>query len=274
MKQAIINMNRVLSISFGISLILIMIFITMPLLVVVVASVSPLEGISFTPWNWTFHWYGDLFTEEWLDPFFLSLWIALLVACLSGALGTLGAYAVVYEKCPGHDAVMSYLVSPLAVPQIVKGVAIVLFLSSANLYALLGTPGLIAGHVVLTLPFAVRMIATSMFNFDKNLDRAACVLGANKYQRVRYILLPLIKPGIFSGMTFAFIISFNNVPLSLFLVRPGETTLPITVINYFEYNLDPVLAAVNVASVLVVLGVIFIFERVGGFTAQLHGGSK
>lgn len=267
-------MNRILSVAFTSSLVLIMVFITMPLLTVIVASVSPIDGVSFAPWDWTFQWYAGLLTHEWLDPFYLSFWIAILVAFISGFLGALGAYAVVHEKCPGHDAIMSYLVSPLAVPQIVKGVAIVLFLSSAHLYALLGTPGLIAGHVVLTLPFAVRMIATSMFNFDKNLDRAAQILGASKFQRVRYVLLPLIKPGIFSGMTFAFVISFNNVPLSLFLVRPGETTLPITVINYFEYNLDPILAAVNVASVFVVLGVIFVFEKIGGFTAQLHGGSK
>lgn len=118
------------------------------------------------------------------------------------------------------------------------------------------------------------MIATAIYNFDKNLDRAAQILGANKWQRVYYVLLPLIKPGIFSGMTFAFILSFNDIPIALFLVRPGEVTLPIKVINYFEFGLDPVLAAVNVASLLFLLAVIFLFERIGGFSAQLHGGSK
>jgi putative spermidine/putrescine transport system permease protein len=75
-------------------------------------------------------------------------------------------------------------------------------------------------------------------------------------------------------MTFAFIISFNNIPLSVFLVRPGQTTLPITVINYMEYSLDPVLAAVNVASLIFILATIFLFEKLGGFSAQIHGGSK
>jgi len=118
------------------------------------------------------------------------------------------------------------------------------------------------------------MIATAMFNFDRNLDRAGQSLGATKAQRIRHLLIPIIKPGVFSGMTFAFIISFNNIPLSVFLVRPGQTTLPITVINYLEYSLDPVLAAVNVASLLFVLAVIFVFEKIGGFSAQIHGGSK
>lgn len=267
-------MNRTLSFGFWLSLSLVMVFIALPLLVVVAASVSPTPEVTFQPWDWTLRWLAGIWTQRWIDPFILSTKIAVLVAAVSGVLGVLGAYAVVYERCPGHDAILAFLLSPLAVPQIVKGVAIVLFISSAGLYGLLGTPGLIAAHVILTLPFAARMITTSMYNFDKNLDRAAQILGASKWQRVRLILLPLIKPGIFSGMTFAFIISFNNVPLSLFLVRPGQMTLPITVINYFEYSLDPILAAVNVASLAFVLLVIFLFEKVGGFSAQIHGGSK
>lgn len=249
-------------------------FIALPMAVVLAASVSPTSRVTFEFWTWTFDWFTQLWSPKWIDPFLLSAKLATIVAVLTGLLATLGAYAVAYEKVPGHDAIMSFLLSPLAVPQIVKGVAIVLFLSSAGLYHYLGTPGLVLGHVVLTLPFAVRMIATSMYNFDKNLDRAAKILGANRWQRIFHVLLPLIKPGIFSGMTFAFILSFNDVPLALFLVRPGETTLPITVLNYFEYGLDPILAAVNVASLLFLLVVIFLFEKIGGFTAEIHGGSK
>lgn len=267
-------MNRFLSGLFWLSLCLILAFITLPLLVVVAASVSPSSTVTFAPGDWTLTWYSAVWTAKWLNPFVLSLKIAVIVSLVSGVLGALGAYAVAYEKCPGSDAIMSFLLSPLAVPQIVKGVAIVLFLSSAGFYVFLGTPGLIAAHIVLTLPFAARMIATSIHNFDKNLDRAAQILGASKWQRVWHILFPLIKPGVFSGMTFAFIISFNNIPLSVFLVRPGQTTLPITVINYMEYSLDPVLAAVNVASLIFILATIFLFEKFGGFSAQIHGGSK
>ncbi|WP_117196378.1 ABC transporter permease [Rhizobium terrae] len=267
-------MNRLLSGLFWISLCLILAFITLPLLVVVAASLSPSSTVTFSPADWTMKWYAALWASKWLDPFILSAKIAVIVSLVSGVLGALGAYAIAYEKCPGSEAIMAFLLSPLAVPQIVKGVAIVIFLSSAGLYALLGTPGLIAAHIVLTLPFAARMIATSIYNFDKNLDRAAQILGASKWQRIRHVLLPLIKPGVFSGMTFAFIISFNNIPLSVFLVRPGQTTLPITVINYMEYSLDPVLAAVNVASLIFILATIFLFEKLGGFSAQIHGGSK
>jgi len=248
--------NRFLSITFKTSLALILAFITLPLLVVLVASVSPTAKIVFAPSLWTTKWYGALLTSRWIDPFLLSVELALIVTVLSGLFGLLAAFAVAYEKCPGHAAIMSFLLSPLSVPQIVKGVAIVLFLSSTGFYGLLGTP------------------AGAMFNFDKRLDLAARVLGASKLQRIRYILLPLIKPGLFSGMTFAFILSFNNIPLSVFLVRPGETTLPITVINHLEYSLDPVLAAVNVTSLFFILAAVFLFERIGGFSTQIHGGSK
>jgi putative spermidine/putrescine transport system permease protein len=252
----------------------VLVFITLPLVVVVAASLSPTSAVTFMPWEWTFKWYTDLLDERWLGPFFLSVRVALIVAVISGILGLMAAYAVAYERVPGSDAIMSYLLSPLSVPQIVKGVAIVLFLSVMGLQGLLGTPALIAAHVVLALPFVTRMVATSLANFDASLDRAAQILGASKRQRIQYVLLPLIKPGVLSGVIFAFIISFNNIPLSVFLVRPGDTTLPITVINYLEYSLDPVMAAVNVASMIFILAVIFLFEKIGGFSAQLHGGSK
>tara|TARA_E500000305_G_scaffold56929_2_gene45405 strand:+ start:15703 stop:16509 length:807 start_codon:yes stop_codon:yes gene_type:complete len=268
-------MNRsLLSYLNTIFLSLVLAFIALPMVVVIAAALSPTSEVTFEFWTWTGRWFAELMQPKWFEPFLLSAKIATITAVSTGVLATLGAYAVAYEKVPGSNVIMSFLLSPLAVPQIVKGVAIVLFFASAGLYRYLGLPGLVLAHVILTIPFAVRMIATSIYNFDKNLDRAARILGANRWQRIFYVLLPLIKPGVFSGMTFAFILSFNDVPLAIFLVRPGETTLPITVINYFEFGLDPILAAVNVASLLFLLAVIFLFERIGGFTAQIHGGSK
>ncbi len=267
-------MNRLTSAIFWLALALVLAFITLPLIVVIAASLSPSSEISLDPTQWTLRWYGELSSARWIDPFLLSVRIAVIVAALSGVLGLLAAYAVIYERVPGSEAIMSFLLAPLSVPQIVKGVAIVLFLSQLGLQGFLGTPALIAAHVVLALPFVTRMVATSLANFDRSLDRAARILGANKFQRLRYVLLPMVKPGLLSGVTFAFIISFNNIPLSVFLVRPGDTTLPIAVINHLEYSLDPVMAAVNVASMVFILAAIFLFEKIGGFSAQLHGGSK
>jgi len=267
-------MTRTIAFGFWLTLALVLAFITLPLVVVVAASLSPTAAVSFRPWDWTPIWYGGLFDERWVQPFLLSVRIAVLVAAISGVLGTLAALALVYERVAGSSVIMAALLSPLSVPQIVKGVAIVLFLSIIGLQNLLGTPALIAAHVVLALPFVMRMAVGALINFDDNLDRAAQILGASRAQRLFYVVLPLIKPGVLSGVTFAFIISFNNIPLSVFLVRPGDTTLPIAVINHLEYSLDPIMAAVNVASMVFILVVILAFEKLGGFSAQLHGGSK
>lgn len=267
-------MNKISSFLFWASLGGVLVFITMPIIVVLAASFSPTSEVSLDPRLWTLRWYADLFEPRWLDPFWLSVKIAVIVSLISGIAGLFAAYAIVFERFARSDMVMSFLLSPLSVPQIVKGVAIVLFISQLSLQQFLGTEALIAAHVVLTLPFVTRMVAGSIANFDRGLDQAAQILGANRFARLRYVLLPLIKPGLLSGVTFAFIISFNNIPLSVFLVRPGDTTLPIKVINHLEYSLDPVMAAVNVASMIFILAAIFIFEKIGGFSAQLHGGSK
>lgn len=267
-------MSKVISFFFWGAFGLVLSFITLPLLVVIAASLSPSSAVTFRPWEWSLHWYGGLFEKRWIQPFVLSVEIAAAVAAISGILGTLAALALAHKRMPGSSAIMTALLSPLSVPQIVKGVAIVLFLSTIGMQAMLGTPALIGAHVVLALPFVMRMAAGALANFDANLDRAAQILGANKRQRLRYVVLPLIKPGVLSGVTFAFIISFNNIPLSVFLVRPGDTTLPIAVINHLEYSLDPIMAAVNIASMVFILAVILVFEKIGGFSAQLHGGSK
>lgn len=107
--------------TFRTSLGLILAFITLPLLVVLVASVSPTARIVFEPSLWTTKWYGALMSGRWIDPFLLSVELALIVTVLSGLFGLLAAFAVAYEKCPGHAAIMSFLLSPLSVPQIVKG---------------------------------------------------------------------------------------------------------------------------------------------------------
>ncbi|KKC33037.1 ABC transporter permease, partial [Devosia psychrophila] len=127
-------MNRIVSGLFRVSIVLVMAFITLPLIVVMAASLSPSSQVTLVPWEWTVRWYGDLVARRWIDPFILSAQIAVLVSWISGVLGLLAAYVVAFEKCPGHAAIMSFLLSPLAVPQVVKGLSIVLFLSSAGLY--------------------------------------------------------------------------------------------------------------------------------------------
>lgn len=257
--------------AFNASVILIYAFMFLPIAVVVLVSLNPEPYLQLPPTGLSLRWYRDVFTPEWMPALRYSLVLALGVALSSTILGGLGAFAIARYRFPGRAALQAFLMSPLSIPSIVTGVAILQFVTIANIQAVLGHPALLLAHVVVTVPYTVRMIGISLFSFDRRLEDAAQNLGARPGQVMRYVTLPLLKPGVFAGMTFAFIVSFNNVPVSLFLVRPGSTTLPIKILNYLEYRLDPTLAAVNMVSLLIVLVGVAIAERIGGFTRFVYG---
>jgi len=257
--------------SFRTLIVLMYAFMFLPVVVVVLASLNPEPYLQLPPTGISLKWYAAVMTSEWLPYLRLSLLLALAVSVLASALGGLGAFAIARYRFPGRGALQAFLLSPLAVPAIITGVALLQFVTITNLGALLGLPALMLGHIVIAMPFAVRMILISLFNFDRNLERAAQNLGARPWATFRRVTLPLLKPGVFAGLTFAFVISFNNVPVSLFLVRPGVTTLPIHILNFLEYRLDPTLAAVNMVSLFVVLILVALAERLGGFTQFLYG---
>ncbi len=257
--------------SFRALIVVLYAFMFLPVVVVILASLNPEPYLQLPPRGLSLRWYAAVMTSEWLPYLRLSLVLAFIVSLASGALGGLGAFAIARYRFPGRAALQAFLLSPLAVPSIITGVAILQFVTLTNMGGLLGLPALLLAHVVITVPFAVRMILISLFNFDESLERAAQNLGARPWQTFWRVTLPLMKPGVFAGLTFAFVISFNNVPVSLFLVRPGVTTLPIRILNFLEYRLDPTLAAVNMVSLLVVLVIVAVAERVGGFTQFLYG---
>lgn len=246
-------------------------FMFLPIAVVLVMSLSPTKLLEFPPRVLSIAWYLAALTPDWIGPARVSFTLALGAALLSTLLGVAGAFAVVRHQFPGRQAVLAALQSPLAVPSIVAGVAILQFFTLAGAKALLGFPALLLAHTVETIPFIVRTVSISLQGVDRNLELAAMNLGARRWQTLRHVTFPLIKPGIFAGAAFAFIISFNNVNISLFLVRPGEITLPIRIMNFMEYGVEPILAAVNILSLVAVLLVVVIAERLGGFTRFLYG---
>lgn len=258
---------------FSLIVLLIYAFMFVPIAVVVLVSLNSEPYLTLPPQGLSLRWYREVFTPTWLPALWYSLGIAAAAAAAATVLGGLGAFAIARYRFPGRAALQAFLMSPLSVPSILTGVALLQFITLINFQGLLGTPALILGHTVVTLPFTVRMIGISLFNFDARVEHAAQNLGARPAQVFRYITLPLIKPGLFSGLTFAFIISFNNVPVSLFLVRPGEITLPIQILNFLQYRLDPTLAAVNMVSLLIVLILVVVAERIGGFTRFIYGRS-
>jgi putative spermidine/putrescine transport system permease protein len=246
------------------------IYMFLPIAVVVLTSLDPGQYLRLPPQGVSLRWYAAALTPDWLEPFRISLVLAAATAVLATILGLPASFALVRHRFPGRDFINALLLSPLSLPAIVTGVAILQFLSLAGLHSLLGFNALLLGHTALTIPYAIRTIAIGLHGFDRSLEHAAMNLGATPWRTFRHITLPIIKPGLFAGIVFAFIVSFNNVPVSLFLVRPGMVTLPIRILNYLEFRFDPSLAAVNMLSLFVILLIVIIAERTAGFTRFIY----
>jgi len=153
------------------------------------------------------------------------------------------------------------LLSPLLMPGIVAGIAIYLFyLRTENFLDrdIVGTlGGLVLAHICLTIPWTVRLVSASMHGLDPSIEEAARNLGANGRVAFWRITLPMLRPAIVAAALFSFIVSFENLEVSISLVGPGSTTLPIAIMQYLEFNLDPTIAAVSSVQILL-LGIIML----------------
>jgi putative spermidine/putrescine transport system permease protein len=193
-----------------------------------------------------------------------SLRIAIIVAVLATVIGTLAAYALIRFRPRFASSIQGVFSAPLTIPQIVIGLALLIFFYQAGLQP--GELALIIGHTVIGIPFVIIFVSVSLNEFDETLELSARDLGADRYQTFRYVTLPLIKAGVFAGAVFAFITSYNNVPISLFLIKPGQTTLPMRIFQNLEYGFTPDLAAIAVVQVLVVFAVVALVNLVTDVT--------
>ncbi len=243
------------------ALTLILAFVAAPILVVFLASVNSTQYLQFPPAGFSTRWWEAALTERWMGPTWFSLQLAAATAVLATGLGTLAALGIQRGRFRGRDALLAVLLSPLILPQIVTGAALLQFFALAGLRDLLGFPALLLGHVVITLPYAIRTVMVSLHGLDPRLEWAAQDLGANPFQTFLRVTLPLIKNGVFAGFVFAFIVSFNDVPISLFLGRPGNVPIPIAILGHVESRFDPAVSAVAVVTIAIVLALIAVGER-------------
>jgi putative spermidine/putrescine transport system permease protein len=195
----------------------------------------------------------------------LSFEVAIVATLLGLALAVPASLAVARRKFKGRGAVSTLMLMPLIVPGIVLGIALFVFHVEAEIatgWPILGSlGGLIAGHVLITIPWTVRLITASLVGMDRAVEEAAESLGANRLTTFRRITLPGILPGIVAAALFGFIASFGNLEMSLFLVGPGRTTLPIAILQYLEWKIDPTIAAVSVLQILFIGGAMLLTDR-------------
>lgn len=228
-----------------------------PVFMIVATSFFPQEIISFPPAGLTWRWYVNAWDKpEFLRGLITSLQVALLASSVGVPIGTAAALAIVRGEFPGKHAISALLLAPLAVPGVVAGSGLYMFYVLAedvldrDIRAT--TEGLIAAHVLLTIPWTVRLVVASLQGLDRQAEEAAANLGADPFTVFRRITLPMMRPGLMAAAMFSFIQSFENLDLSLLLVGPGRITLPVAMLNYLEFRIDPTLAAVATAQILIV----------------------
>ena len=240
--------------------------ILMPILFVCWLSFFSNEIVTFPPQGYTLRWFAHIFDQNnFVSGFLTSLQVG-IVAMIGGlALGVPASLMLARSTYPGREALNTLLVLPLVVPGIVAGTAIYVFqieIELATELPLLGSrAGLVLAHIMITIPWTVRLLTASLAGFDRSIEEAALNLGATPLRAFLKVTLPVIKPGIVAAALFSFIISFGNLEMTLFLVAPGQTTLPIAILQYLQWRIDPTIAAVSLLQIVLIGAGMLIADR-------------
>lgn len=243
--------------------------IGVPLLLTVYLSLFDEKLILFPPRGYTMAWYPAI-PANFGDAIWTSLQLGAAAVAGSLLLGVPAGIGLSRLRFRGKGVISTLLLAPITVPGIALGLAVFILLIAIDEQlgsALAGSLlGLALAHMMITTPWVVRLCLASLVTHDRTAEEAAASLGAHPIKVIWRVTLPAMRPGIIAGALFAFVISFENLELALFLTSPGVTTLPVAVLQYLEYHVDPLVAAVAVAQVIgvgVVLVVLDRFVRLG-----------
>lgn len=249
---------------------LFILFILAPILIVVVVAFTP-EGYLSLPTNGpSLRWFKTIGRyPEFVDAFFQSLWLGALSATLSVGISLPAALALARYRFLGRDAFAALFLSPLMIPHVVLGIAFLRFFTEVGLG---GTfIGLVIAHVVIVLPFALRLVLASAVGMDRTIEHAAVSLGASPWRVFRRVTLPLILPGVASGWVLAFINSFDEVTMTVFVASPATVTLPVRMFLYIQDNIDPLVTSVSACVIAFTIVVLVAVDRLYGLERLLVG---
>jgi putative spermidine/putrescine transport system permease protein len=244
-------------------------FLLAPILVVLGISFDSQSNMAFPPKGFSLQWYERLTqNQEFITGFKVSLITAGGVAALALLLGVPVALAITRYDFRGRDALSGFFLSPLLVPAIVLGLALLLVLAPLRVT---GTyAGLIIAHLSITVPYVIRTSSMSLLTLNRSCEEAARTLGASAWTTFRRVTLPLIAPGVLAGAAIAFLISFDEAVISLFVVGPRATTLPVEIFHYVETRTDPQIAALSVVLIAISIVFVVVIERVMGLRRVLR----
>lgn len=241
-------------------------YIMLPLIFVTWLAFFSQEIPSFPPEGYTLKWFGRIADNaSFVNGFWLSMQVGMLATLIGLLLAVPASLLLARRKLPFHGWLTQLLALPLIVPGIVMGTSVYVFHIETEMKTglpVLGSfAGLVAAHTLIVIPWVFRLVVASLAGFDRTQEEAAQNLGATPLVTFWRVTLPAIKPGIVAGALFGFVMSFGNLEMSLFLVGPGRTTLPIAILQYLEWKIDPTVAAVSVVQIAIIGIAMLITDR-------------
>ena len=249
----------------GLFCLLVAILLLAPTLVVIPMSFNGNKSLAFPPVGFSWQWYENFFSNpDWTTSFTNSLIVALIVAVAATIIGTLAAFGVSRAAVRTGGLLRALLITPMVVPGVVLAIGIYAVYLDAHL---VGTvTGFVLAHTMLAIPFVLIAVQASLEVFDRRLETAASSLGAGRLTVFRTVTLPLILPGVLSGALFAFITSFDEIIVALFITSPYLKTLPVQIYTSITRDADPTVAAVGTllfiaTSLIIIAGLLLGMRR-------------
>ena len=245
-------------------------FVLAPLVVICLVAFTPENTLSM-PWNgFSLRWFEAIFAHpDFVASFRNSLWLATLSATLAVLLAVPAALAIDRMAFPGRDALNALFLSPLIIPHLVLGVAIL------RLFALLGATGsfswLVASHIIIVTPYVMRLVLASLSGLDRSVEAAALTLGAPPHTVFIRVTAPMILPGMTGGWLLAFINSFDELTMPIFVTSPQTVTLPVRMYMYATESIDPMMAAVSALMIALTAVAMLVLDRMFGLDKILVG---
>lgn len=249
---------------------LVITFMLAPLVIVCIVAFTPEETLTLPTSHFSLRWFDQvLHHPDFVQSFWNSLWLGLAAATLSTALAVPAAMAIVRFRAPGLQYLQGVFLSPLIIPHLVLGVALL------RMFSLVGGQGsfgwLIFAHALIVTPYTMRLVMAALVGFDHSVEHAAYSLGASSFTVFRRMTLPMILPGITGGWLLAFINSFDELTMSIFVVSPATVTLPVRMYMYATKSLDPMMAAVSALIVFLTLALMLLLDKAYGLDRILIG---
>ena len=245
-------------------------FILAPLVMVVAVSFTDKGYLSFPTDGLSLRWFRTILDNpDFIDAFWLSVWIGLVSATVAIVIAVPAALAIARNRFAGREAISAFLLSPLMIPHLVLGVAFLQFFSRIGLGS--SVIGLIAAHVILVTPYALRLALASATGLPNDAENAALTLGASRMTVFRRITLPLILPGVAGGWLIAFITSFDELTMSVFVASPSTQTLPVRMYHHIAQTIDPLIASVSTVVIVLTFGVMLLLDRFYGLDKVFVG---